>query len=387
MQPDVGAVPNAVASGASCVGSVPVVEGTLSNDAGATAPATFEVLVDGVVVETVGPLAPGESETVVLSGEPGGALEGLEDQTVTVELRSGGEVLASRVITVDCVPGSPSVAVSAQLACADGTAQGTVTVTNNGPDPVEVTATVNGTPVGTALVVAPATSATRTTALAAFEDRTITVAILVDGQVAGTYTVTPNCVAPRAAPSVSVAGQECPPPTTTVTLANSGDPDSRVVFVIRVNGRVVQRSAPIYGGDTTTIVGDLSRYEDRTVTVTVRANGELLARRTIAVNCDRRRPAPTPGSSHGTGTGTGTGAGAEEVVSAGSGSTGPAVLAAGTLRRTGKIDAPSDRADSDRPCGERTSRQQAQGTCGLQGRGVGRGHSGGALAHACRRDR
>src|SRR5205085_7865085 len=113
------------------------------------------------------------------------------------------------------------------------------------------------------------------TDLSPYEDQTITVAVLVDATVVGSYVVTPDCVAPQAAARISVAGQECPPPSTTVTLANDGDPDSKVVFVIRVNGRVVQQSAPVYGGDSTTIVGDLSRFEDRTVTVSVRANGVL----------------------------------------------------------------------------------------------------------------
>ena len=147
-----------------------------------------------------------------------------------------------------------------------------------------MTAAVNGTPVGRP-IVRPRGHGDATADLSQFEDQTITVDILVDGVVAATYTVTPDCVAPSANPSVGVAGQECPPPSATVTLGNTGDPDSQVVFVILVDGKVVQRSAPMFGGDTTTIVGDLSRFEDQTVIVELRANGEVLGSRTIHVNC------------------------------------------------------------------------------------------------------
>ena len=148
MQPDVGPLPTATVAAAECDGTVPVLDGTVTNDADATSTATIEILINGTVVETVGPLAPGESEDVELDGEPGDPLDGLEDTTVTVEARSGGEVIGSRVFTVDCEAGAPDVAVGAELACDGGAAEATVTVTNNGPDPVEVTGTVNGAAVG-----------------------------------------------------------------------------------------------------------------------------------------------------------------------------------------------------------------------------------------------
>ena len=91
---------------------------------------------------------------MVLDGA-GGGLGGPENQTFTVEVRSGGEIIASEVVTLDCAPVSPSVEISAELACADGAAQGTVTVTNNGPAPVTVTATADGIRLGTPVVVAP----------------------------------------------------------------------------------------------------------------------------------------------------------------------------------------------------------------------------------------
>ena len=150
--------------------------------------------------------------------------------------------------------------------------------------------------------------------LSPYEDQTVTVDILVDGTVVATFEVTPDCVAPQASPRVSVAGQVCPPPSATVTLANDGDPASTVVYVIRVNGRVVQESAPIYGGDETTIVGDLSRFEDQRVTVSISANGELLGRRTFRVDCVQE-----------SGTGPVTGGGPAGTVS-GSTTSGPGVL-------------------------------------------------------------
>ena len=52
-------------------------------------------------MQTVGPVAPGDEETVTLTG---GGLAARENQTFTVEVRSGGEVIAAEVITVDCDP-------------------------------------------------------------------------------------------------------------------------------------------------------------------------------------------------------------------------------------------------------------------------------------------
>ena len=312
--PDVGPLPSASIGDVECVGTDPRVAVTVSNGADATAPANFVILVDGVPVETVGPVAPGDSQTVVLDGQPGGGLDGQENETVTVTVRSGGEVIATQVLTVDCAAPPPDVEVTAELVCEGEVAQGSVTVTNNGQEAVTVTATVDGTPAGTPLVVGPGATETATADLSQFEDQIIRVDILVDGVVAATYTGTPDCVAPQANPSVSVAGQECPPPSATVTLGNTGDPDSQVVFVILVDGKVVQRSAPLFGGDTTTIVGDLSRFEDQTVVVELRANGKLLGSRTIHVNCTTVAGASgstgQPGSSSGgilPGSGTGSG--------------------------------------------------------------------------------
>ena len=285
VKPDVGPLPSASIGQAQCVGTTPQIDVTVSNSAAATAPAFFTILVDGALVETVGPVAPGDSRTVTLTGDPGGGLEGQENQTITVAVRSGGEVIDSRVITVDCPPPPPDVDVTAQLVCVGEVARGSVTVTNNAQQPVTVTATVDGAPAGTPLVVGAGATETATADLSTFEDQTITVAILVDGNEVATYTATVDCVDPKARPSVSVAGEECPPPSTTVTLGNTGDPDSQVVFVILVDGKVVQKTAPLFGGDTTTIVGDLSRFEDQTVVVELRANGEVLGSRTIHVNC------------------------------------------------------------------------------------------------------
>ena len=92
------------------------------------------------------------------------------------------------------------------------------------------------------------------------------------------------------------------------------------MFVILVDGRVVQVSAPLYGGDTTTIVGDLSRFEDQTVTIELRANGGMLGSRTIHVNCSTAVAEPD--------TGAGTGPG-------GAGTTQPAVATSGSLPAVG----------------------------------------------------
>jgi hypothetical protein len=299
MAPDPGPDPAATIGDVVCVGTDPTVEITVTNGADATAPATFAIFVAGAPVPpVVGPVPPGETETVTvtLSGTGGGGLAARENQGTTIEVRSDGEVIASRVVTPDCAPGPPPLAIAAQLTCVGATAQGTATVTNNGPGPVQVSATVDGVPAGSVVVVGPGATETGTVDLSQYEDRTITVNLVVDGVVVATYTATPDCVPPQANPSVRVAGQECPPPSATVTLGNTGDPDSQVVFVIRIDGQVVQTSAPLYGGDTTTIVGDLARFEDQTVTVELRANGEVLGSRTIEVDCEPPDSPPGEGT-------------------------------------------------------------------------------------------
>ena len=73
MQPDVGPLPTATIGDAQCTGRVASVEVIVSNDPDATQPAFFAILIEGDVVEEVGPVPPGESETVVLDGRPGRA--------------------------------------------------------------------------------------------------------------------------------------------------------------------------------------------------------------------------------------------------------------------------------------------------------------------------
>jgi hypothetical protein len=299
VEPDPGPLPDAVIGEVECDGAAPSLEVTVSNDPDATAPAFFAIFVDGDPVQTVGPIAPGETQTVTLTSA---GLLVREDQTFTVEVRSGGEVIASEVISVDCEPPPPpGVEITAELLCGDGGAEGNLAVTNNGPDPVTVTATVNGDPLGQPLVVGPGATATGSADLSQFEDQTVTVRILVDGEVVATYTPTPDCEL-AAVPAVKVAGLECPPPSATATLSNIGDAESTVVFTILVDGRAVQETAPLFGGDTTTIVGDLTPYEDQTVTIELRANGEVLGSRTIAVNC---RKSTGPGNGPGTDVGPG----------------------------------------------------------------------------------
>jgi hypothetical protein len=331
--PDVGPLPDASLGELQCVGTDPRLVVTVSNDAEATAPARFAVFVDGVVVDRVGPVPPGGSETVVLDG---GDLAGLEDDTFTVAVRSGGKLVTSEVVTLDCAPGPPVVVVDAGLACEDGSARGVVEVTNNGTDPVQVSLEVDGAPVGAPVDVPPGASETGTVDLSAYEDTTVTATVVVDGTTVASFVITPDCVEPRPQPEVSVAGQVCPPPSTTVTLSNTGDPESRVIFVIRVDGRIVQVSAPVYGGDSTTIVGDLSRFEDQTVVVEVRANGEVLGSRTIAVDCEPE-PGPEPGPDPGPGTDTGAGPGSGSDPDAGSQSVATGLATGGTPTSAGGV--------------------------------------------------
>jgi hypothetical protein len=283
VEPDPGALPSATIGEVVCTGTVPSLDVTVSNDADATAPAFFAIVVDGDVAQTAGPIAPGESATVTLTAA---GLAARENQTFTVQVRSGGQVIAAEVITVDCEPPPPAVELIAELDCVAGGAVGALEVTNNGLTAVTVTVRVNGAPFGSPLVVGPGDTETDTADFSQFEDQTITVQVHIDGQVIATYTPTPDCDQ-AAIPRVSVAGVECPPPSATATLSNIGDPESTVVFRILVNGRVVQQSAPLFGGDTTTIVVDLRRFEDQRITIELRANGQVLGRRTLFVDCEQ----------------------------------------------------------------------------------------------------
>ncbi len=292
VEPDPGPLPSATIGDLVCTGTDPSIEVRVSNDAKATAPASFTILVNGAAVQTAGPVAPGGSQTVTLTAAELGPLE---DETVTITVRSEGNVVASSVLTIDCAPPPPGVHLVAQLDCEPDGAVGSLEVTNNGPDPITVTVRANGTDFADPLVVGPGATEIGTADFSQFEDQTVTVEVLVDGDVVATYLPTPDCEnAP--VPRVAIGSLQCP--TATATLSNAGDPESTVVFTILVNGEVYQESAPLFGGDTTTIVGDLRPYEDQTITIALRANGELLGSRTIHVDC---RTGPGAGEGPGTG--------------------------------------------------------------------------------------
>ncbi len=284
MQPDVGPLPTATIGDAECTGPPPSVEVTVSNDPDATQPAFFAILVDGAVSQRVGPVPRGESETVVLEG--GGVAAPLqEDETFAIEVRSEGEIVAAHVVTVDCGGPDPDVDLEAQVACDGQTPVGSAAITNHGQAPVEVSATADGAPLGDPVTVPLGGTETVAVDLSEFEDRTVVVVITVDESEVATYTVTPDCVLPVPQPRVAVSGSVCPPPLATVTLANDGDPASSVVYGVRVDGELVQESVPIYGGDETTIVADLTASEDQTVTVALVANGDVLGRRVLHIDC------------------------------------------------------------------------------------------------------
>ncbi|MFC7495198.1 MULTISPECIES: hypothetical protein [unclassified Nocardioides] len=278
MPPDPGPMPGASIADATCTGTTPSVEVTVSNAADATDPATFTIRVNGADVQTVGPIAPGDSTTVTLAGVP-------ENQVAAVEVLSDGEVIASRVVTADCSPGPPPVSIQAALDCVEQAAQATLQVTNNGVAPLSVVLQVDGEQIGDPVAVAPGATESRTIDASRWEDQAVTAQLLVDGVVVATYTVTPDCQPPVPRPAARVSGLECPPERVTVVLGNDGDPDSTVVFFIRVDDRPVRRSAPLYGGDTTTIVADLTRLSGRTVHVQAGYNDRVVVNRPITIPC------------------------------------------------------------------------------------------------------
>ncbi len=318
MPPDPGPLPGARIGDAECSGTTPTVTVRVHNSPAATAPATFTIRVDGVDVQTVGPVAPGDRETVMLTGVP-------EDTVAVLEVLPEVRVRAGAVVTADCAPGpAPAVLVSAAFGCAGDTAQAQLSATNNGLAPVSVDLQVNGRPVGSTVVVAPGTTETRTADASRWEDETVTATVLVDGVAVATYEVTPQCAAPVPTPAARVAGSVCPPPGATVTLSNTGEPTSTVRFFIRVDDRPAQRSAPLFGGDTTTIVVDLSPYDGRTVRIQAGYNDRVVVDRRVTVDC---------GEEGGGGPGSGSGDGANGGLSTGSGTL-PSVgsdLSAGVL--------------------------------------------------------
>jgi hypothetical protein len=295
VEPDPGPLPSATIGQLMCTGTDPSIDVLVSNDDKATAPASYTILVNDTAVQTAGPVPPGGSQTVTLTADD---LASFEDETVTIEVRSEGIVVASSVVTIDCAASPPEVHLLAQLDCGPDGAVGSLEVANNGPDPITVTVTVNGADFASPLEVAPGATETGTADFSQFEDQTVTVEVLIDGVVVATYLPTPDCEnAP--VPRVAVGSLQCP--TATATLSNAGDPESTVVFTILVNGEVYQESAPLFGGDTTTIVGDLRPYEDQTITIALRANGELLGSRIIHVDCRTDTGTGPAGESPGTG--------------------------------------------------------------------------------------
>lgn len=278
MPPDPGPIPAASIGDVACSGDTPTVSVTVSNAADATDPATFTIRVNGAVVQTVGPIAPGDSRTVTLTGAP-------EDTIAVIEVVSEGTVLDGAVVTGNCAAPAPTLALQAGFGCAGTTPQGEISVTDNSSEPVVVVLEVDGVPFGPAVTVAPGATETRTINASRYEDQAVTARLLVDGTVVATYRLTPDCAAPEPEPAARVAGTVCPPPTSTVTLSNAGDAASTVEFFIRVNDRPVQRSAPLYGGDSTTIVVDLRPYEGKTAHVEAGYNGKVVIDRTVTINC------------------------------------------------------------------------------------------------------
>jgi uncharacterized membrane protein YgcG len=279
MPPDPGPIPGASIGDVACSGATPTVTVTVSNAADATDPATFTIRVNGTDVQTVGPVAPGDSQTVTITGAP-------EDTIAVIEVLSEGTVLDGAVVTADCAPGpAPAIALQSRFTCAGTTPRAEFTLTDNTPVPVVAGLRVNGDRFGERVTVPAGGTETRTVNGARYEGQTIKVDVVVDGEVVATYRLTPRCGAPEPEPAARVAGTVCPPPTSTVTLANDGDPASTVEYFIRVDDRLVQRSAPLYGGDSTTIVVDLTPYEGRTAHVEAGYNGTVVVDRTVTIHC------------------------------------------------------------------------------------------------------
>jgi hypothetical protein len=280
-QPDVGPRPVSIIGNVECVaGPTAIDEVRVFNGPRATDSASFTIFVNGMQQGgTVGPLAPGESEVVPVD------VSGFEDEPVTITVESGGEVIATRVVTADCLPPPPGVEITASLECMEDDAMGTLSVINNGVAPVTVSATVNGIEVVPDTIVPAGATEESVGDLSQFEDQSIMAEVFVDGVETAMFgPITVDCAPAEPAPSANVGSVVCPGETSTVTLTNDGEPDSQITFSVFINGSFEQ-DATVFGGESTTLVGHLAEFEDRSVTIEVRADGQIISSETLSVDC------------------------------------------------------------------------------------------------------
>jgi molybdopterin-guanine dinucleotide biosynthesis protein A len=244
---------------------------TLANTAVAGAKSvTFVVTDPRTNTTTTKTLSPGQSDTVVLTGFP--------DGPVTIPV-TADTIHHDQTLTVTCDrPGIPSV--SAQIACANGNGDITVTLTNTGGDlPVTFVVTDPRTNETTTKTLSPGQS--DTVVLTGFPDGPVTIPITAN-QVAYDQTVTVACDRPGV-PSVTAANA-CVngDGDITITLANTGG-DLPVTFVVtdpRTDETTTKTLSP---GQSDTVV--LTGFPDGPVTIPVTTDGKK-ADQTLTVACD-----------------------------------------------------------------------------------------------------
>ena len=260
-----------VGSSVACANGNGDVTISLANTAVAGAKSvTFVVTDPRTNATTTRTLAPGATDTVVLTGFP--------DGPVTIPV-TADTIHHDQTLTVACDrPGTPSV--SAQIACANGNGDVTVAIANTGGDlPVTFVVTDPRTNATTTKTLAPGESST--VVLTGFPDGPLTIPVTAN-QVAYDQTVTVACDRPGV-PSVSAANA-CTDGDgeISITLANTGG-DLPVTFVVtdpRTNATTTKVVAP--GGSE---VVKLSGFPDGVVTIPVTTDGTK-ADQTLTVACD-----------------------------------------------------------------------------------------------------
>lgn len=238
---------------------------------GGDLPVTFVVTDPRTGASTTRILAPGQSDTVTLSG--------FADGVVTIPVTTNG-AKADQTVTVQCdIPGTPQV--SAGSVCASGNGDLTVTLANTaGNQPIEFRVTDPRTNAVTDRTVAP--GASTTVILVGFPDGTVTIPVTADGA-ALDQTLTIACDVPGV-PAVS-ATSACVDfdGDVVVALANVGGTEP-IVFVVSDprDGTTTTRSIAV--GDSATVT--LAGFPDGTYTIGITADGAPLDE-IVDVDCDR----------------------------------------------------------------------------------------------------
>jgi hypothetical protein len=261
---------------------------TLTNDAAATADATFEILVAGTPQPQV-TVSPGGEETVTLD------VTAFEDTFVTVEVQSPpGNPIAESTLVVSCQPPPPIGPLPGVEFGAVDCATLTVPLTLTNHEDATADATfailVNGEVVVEGVTVAPGGSVAEDVDVSAFVGDEVEITV-TSPPIVGVHTVTVDC---EPGPGLSAASGEveCDGETATVPVTLTNDAAADATFAILANGDVVAEETVAAGGSETVPV-NLTAFEDEVVHLSVVSEEVLLLDEFVPVDC---AAPPPPGA-------------------------------------------------------------------------------------------